>query len=229
MITAFLPCRAGSERISRKNTRPFAGYEGGLTAIKLEQLAACPEIDRIVLSTDDEEVISIARSLSEIGTKLAIDKRPQELCQSSTSTDDLIRYVPSVIPVGTVLWTHVTSPLVQPARYSEIAKAYRSALENGTHDSLMTVTPIREFLWTERGAWNYDREREKWPRTQTLRPVYAVNNAAFVLEAQLMAETLDRIGESPFLFELDAVESTDIDWPEQFDLAEVLFMRHLGT
>ena len=38
MITAFIPCRAGSERIAKKNTKLFAGKEGGLLAIKLEQL-----------------------------------------------------------------------------------------------------------------------------------------------------------------------------------------------
>ena len=46
-VIAFLPCRKGSERVKEKNTRSFAGIEGGLTKIKLDQLIACPEIDEI--------------------------------------------------------------------------------------------------------------------------------------------------------------------------------------
>ena len=34
MITAFLPCRKGSQRIPDKNVKPFAGIEGGLLKIK---------------------------------------------------------------------------------------------------------------------------------------------------------------------------------------------------
>ncbi len=109
-ISVFLPCRAGSERVPKKNTRTFAGIEGGLLKIKLTQLISCRSIDSIVLSTNDEEVICIAESMRN--SKISIDRRPEYLATSSTSTDDLVKYVPSVISDGAVLWTHVTSPFV---------------------------------------------------------------------------------------------------------------------
>lgn len=43
-IIAFIPARAGSERVTYKNTRPFAGFEGGLLELKLNQLARVPEV-----------------------------------------------------------------------------------------------------------------------------------------------------------------------------------------
>ena len=36
-IAFFLPTRKGSERVVNKNTRTFAGVEGGILKIKLQQ------------------------------------------------------------------------------------------------------------------------------------------------------------------------------------------------
>ena len=57
-INCFLPCRKGSERVVQKNTRKFGKYEFGLTELKLKQLLDTPEIDSVILSTDDDEVLS---------------------------------------------------------------------------------------------------------------------------------------------------------------------------
>ena len=109
-VIAFLPCRQGSQRVKNKNIKSFAGVEDGLIYIKLSQLLDVESIEQIVVSTNDLEVKRIARSFSN--TKIIIDDRPEELASSSTSTDDLINYVPSIIASGTVLWTHVTSPFI---------------------------------------------------------------------------------------------------------------------
>jgi CMP-N-acetylneuraminic acid synthetase len=223
MITAFLPCRAGSQRVPLKNTRPFAGVQDGLLGIKLQQLLECDAVDRIVLSTNDDVVIEIAARLAGNDARLAIDVRPDELCTSETSTDDLIAYVPSVIRSGDILWTHVTSPMVTSGDYSAMIEAYRAGLTRGSSDSLMAVTPIQQFLWSTSGPLNYDREIERWPRTQTLEKIYAVNSAAFILNQHLMAGLKDRVGARPLYFELDEWTAFDVDWPQQFNIAETLY------
>jgi CMP-N-acetylneuraminic acid synthetase len=228
MITAFLPCRAGSERVPKKNTRPFAGYSTGLIGLKLEQLAACAEIDRILLSTNDPEVIAIATDASVVIPKLEIDLRPDHLCTPQTSTDELIAYVPDRIDRGVVLWTHVTSPMVDAAAYSEMIAEYTTAVADGESDSLMSVTGLRTFLWTATGPLNYDRAVEKWPRTQTLQTLYSVNSAAFMIDVELMRGLQDRVGRSPKLFEMTEAQGFEIDWEEQFALAEVIYQSALG-
>ena len=102
--------RKGSERVANKNTKDFAGISGGLTYIKLGQLLEVEEISSITVSTDDERVKEIASAFQS--NRIKIIDRPAALASSSTSTDDLIRYVPSVIEEGNVLWTHVTSCLL---------------------------------------------------------------------------------------------------------------------
>lgn len=220
MITVFLPCRKGSERVKNKNTRPFAGVIGGLVRIKLEQLIQVTGIDHIVLSTNDEEVKAIGRSLAH--PKIHIDGRPEHLATSRTSTDELIVYVPSIIATGTVLWTHVTSPFIGASDYAEMIAVYQKALGEG-HDSLMTVTKLQKFLWNEHGPINYDREQEKWPRTQTLPPLYEIDSGAFMAEIEVYQHFQDRVGQKPKLFVQEEQKSFDIDWEENFRMAEMIW------
>lgn len=63
-IAFFLPTRKGSERVKNKNTRPFAGIEGGLIENKIRQLLCCEKIDEIILSTNDETCMKVAKNVS---------------------------------------------------------------------------------------------------------------------------------------------------------------------
>ena len=222
-ISVFLPCRAGSERVPHKNTRTFANVEGGLLKIKLQQLVACNAIDSIVLSTNDEEVIQLAETVSS--DKIRIDRRPEHLATSSTSTDDLVKYVPTIITEGAVLWTHVTSPFIDGKIYEEAIDAYKNALSKGNHDSLMSVTALRTFIWNKEGAVNYDRNKEKWPRTQTIEPLYEINSGIFLADIDIYRNLEDRIGKKPFLFENNDIDSFDIDWEEDFFIAEAIYNK----
>ncbi len=220
MITVFLPCRAGSQRIPKKNTRSFCGIEGGLLRIKLKQLLDIKMVDQIVLSTNDDEVIDIAKGISD---KINIDIRPEYLASSSTSTDDLIKYVPTIINEGHVLWTHVTSPFLTEAHYQQAIKDYQLLLKEGIYDSLMSVNKVKSFLWDSKGSINYDRSLEKWPRTQTIQDVYEINSGIFLNSIANYLKFGDRIGQSPMFFETAGYASFDIDWPHDFDLAELIF------
>lgn len=222
IITAFLPCRRGSERVPRKNIRPFAGVPHGLIEIKLQHLLGCDSIDSVVLSTNDDEILDFAISLQH--PKLVLHKRAEHLSSSSTSTDEMVGHARSLVPEGHILWTHVTSPFVTAGHYAEIIAAYRAALAQG-YDSLMTTTLLHAFLWNEAGPVNYDRAVEKWPRTQTLTPLHEVNSAVFLAPCEVYDSCADRIGAWPMLHPLDKLVAMDIDWEEDFMLAEQLYQR----
>jgi CMP-N-acetylneuraminic acid synthetase len=228
-VVAFLPCRKGSERVPLKNIRPFGPFSHGLIEIKLRQLLSCGAIDRVVLSTNDDEILSLANDLC-VGDRLVIHRRDESLCSSATSTDDLVAHAAKlIVPLSAechILWTHVTSPFVTAWHYAEIIAEYAQALSQG-HDSLMTTTPLHSFLWSESGPINYDRAVEKWPRTQTLIPVQEVNSAGFLAPASIYASHNDRIGPHPKLFPLDRMVSLDIDWEEDFMIAEQLLVHGL--
>ena len=224
-VIAFLPCRAGSQRVPQKNTRPFADRPDGLLGIKLEQLLACTAIDEVILSTNDEAVIAIAQPwLAAHEGRMRLDRRPDHLCASSTRTDDVVEYVPSIIPEGDVLWTHVTSPFFGAEDYAAAIAAFRAARAAGTHDSLLGVTELKTFIWNRDGhPINYDRAQEKWPRTQTLTPLYEVNSAIFIAPVSVYRACDDRVGEHPLIYSIPKDKTVDVDWEEDFVIAAELW------
>lgn len=218
-VNVFLPMRAGSERVPKKNTKTFAKVYGGLCKIKLEQLIKCDLVETIFVSTNDPEVIDISNGMNS--KKIKVILRPNELASSSTSTDDLIRYVPEIMPDGHILWTHVTSPFIGPDIYKKIIETYLKNL--GYFDSLMTVTKIQKFIWNESEPVNYDCNVEKWPRTQTIDPLWEVNSGAFLTSKVTYEYNKDRIGDKPYLFQLSGEVAFDIDWLPDFKIAEALY------
>ena len=218
-LSVFLPCRKGSQRVPKKNIKSFAGYKNGLVELKLKQLNNVNEIDCIVLSTDDEQIIKFANSLNN--SKIKVHKRESSLASNEASTDNLVSHALSLIPKGDILWTHVTSPFINSKLYRDIIKKYFSVL-NKEYDSLMTVTSIRSFLWNYKGPINYSRRIEKWPRTQTLNPLFEVNSGIFLANAEIYKKENDRIGSKPFLYELNKFEGFDIDENEDFEIANIL-------
>lgn len=225
-ISVFLPCRAGSERVQDKNVRPFAGMEGGLVKLKLSQLSKVHQIHKIYLSTNDSQVISVAQSMGI--NNLIIHRREESLATNQTSTDSLVGHANSLIKEEHILWTHVTSPFFDEISLSRVINKYFEARRSG-YDSLMTAKKIHGFLWQDGKPFNYDRSFEKWPRTQTIKPVYEVDSAAFIAPKSTYEELSDRIGSCPYIYESTELESFDIDWPSQFALAERLFADKIGA
>ena len=86
MRLAVIPARGGSKRIPRKNIRPFAGRPMIAHAIAGAQAAGV--FDRIVVSTDDDEIAGIARAL---GAELPF-KRPAELAHDHAGTVEVVAH-----------------------------------------------------------------------------------------------------------------------------------------
>ena len=81
MIVAVIPARGGSKRIPRKNIRPFAGKP--IIAYSIAAARQCGLFDRIIVSTDDEEIAGVAR---DFGAETPF-RRPPELSDDHTGTD----------------------------------------------------------------------------------------------------------------------------------------------
>ena len=133
---SFLPQKWQWEN-HKKNIKKIAEYNNGLIEIKLIQLCSSKKIQKILLSTNDQEIIDYAISLNS--KKILIDKRANQLSSSTTTTDELIKYTSTLINNAHILWTHVTSPFVTSERYDEMISKYLLSLEKG-FDSLMAVT-----------------------------------------------------------------------------------------
>lgn len=222
MITAFLPCRAGSKRVPNKNTKPFGAYEGGLLELKLRHLVDTPSIDRIFVSSNDQKVLDYATAFSATVAKpFEIVRRPEELSVDDC-LDALIGYVGQQIPEGEVLWTHVTSPLFDAACYQEFIESYVAAKKNDQCDSALTVDEHQTFVYRRGQVDSHDPSVKKWPRTQDLEPYFLVNSAAFIIPGELMRSMNDRVGHKPYLYVTPQLKGYDVDIQAQFDVAQTL-------
>tara|TARA_B100000795_G_scaffold234805_1_gene194152 strand:+ start:20518 stop:21207 length:690 start_codon:yes stop_codon:yes gene_type:complete len=224
-ITFFLPCRSGSERVIDKNTKDFAGINGGLLFLKLKQLLELKYTINIILSTNDNKVIEIGKSFND--SRITIDERPESLCLSSTKVKDLINYVPKIVKTSHVFWLHVTTPFVGPEIYEDAISKYFLKLEEG-FDSIMSVSKCNSFLWDseKRETINFDRNHG-YPRTQDLKGLYEINHAFYAMSIKNYLRFKDRIGTNPYLYQLSKVNGFDIDEEDDFKISEQIFKNKL--
>lgn len=220
----FLPTRKGSERVKNKNTRPFAGIEGGILRVKLQQLLQVERVKDIIVSTNDPETIEVAQSFGS--DRIKVIERPEYLCLSSTVIEDFINYIPTVVDAEHIFWVHATAPFADKEVLESALDAYeQQVLESKQYDSLLSVTKIQQFLWSDKQnkCVNYDRSQVKWPRTQDLEPLYEINHAFYINSKENYLKYHDRIGMKPMMFELDKIHSFDIDWDDDFELAQIIY------
>lgn len=222
-VAFFLPARSGSERVHDKNTRPFAGIPGGLMQNKMLQLVNTALIDEIILSTNDEKCIAIASEFT-YDSRVKILRRPDSLCLSSTNLQDLIAYVPSVTDADYIVWGHVTTPLAGPAEYDLGVEMFFRKMQEG-FDSLVGVKELKNYLLDKTGRVVNNTTSLPWPRTQDLEPLYLINHTMFIASRQTYVTDRNRVGRKPYLHVMDEIHSFDIDWEDDFVIAEALYSR----
>jgi len=225
-LTVFLPTRKGSQRVKNKNTKPFGGYAGGLLELKLKQLSKL-DVDQVIFSTNDELSIAFAEKMIQDFPILKIDIRPNHLASSTANLSDLIAYVGEIVMTEHILWTHVTSPMVDDKTYIDAINKYKSALETG-YDSLMSVTSFKNFLWNEDRKDIINRSSNnniRWPQTQDLEDLYEINSAIFIAPKKIYRKNLDRLGNKPYLYKMSKIESVDVDWEDDFKIAEAVYEK----
>ena len=216
-VKIFLPCRSGSQRVKNKNIKKFHKYKFGLFELKIKQLIKIKQLKKIIVSTDDYNIIKYLKKLNHNNIECNI--RPKYLSNSSTKTDELIVYASKLFDTNDhILWTHVTSPFFDHKEYEKAIKLYKKNLKK--NDSLMGVTKIQDYIYYKNKPINFNPKKVKWPNTQTLKKLFIVNNTIFLSSKKNYIKYNNRIGRNPFLMEIKKIKSFDIDWPEDFKIAE---------
>ena len=145
-------------------------------------------------------------------------KRDKKFDAPTARNNDIIESFMELVDADHYVLAHATSPFT-PVESIEKCIA---AVCSGAYDSAFTVKRILAFLWKDSKAYNY--VPEDVPRTQDLEPLYAETNGAFVLPRDIFIKYKLRTGIAPYLCEISALESVDIDYPEEFELANAIYM-----
>lgn len=208
-ITAIIPVRAGSTRLKNKNIAPFAGTN--LLVNKINQLKQVKEIDRIVVSSDSDLMLSMAKAVGA-----DTHKRGVEFCDEKTKTfGEVVRHIAESVDGDDILWATCTSPLVSPKDYRKAITAYYDALKSG-YDSLMSVESFKRYIWNEEGPLNYELGLKHVP-SQQLPTLYFVTDGILMAPRQKMIEWAYFHGRYPYKFLVNKRTGCDID--DGLDLA----------
>jgi N-acylneuraminate cytidylyltransferase len=143
----------------------------------------------------------------------------------TTNLKDLIEYVPSITDAKHILWGHVTTPLFDSSDYDRAIATYLLKITEG-FDSLISVVEFNNFLLNKKGVVVNNTTSLPWPRTQDLETLYEINHAVFLTNIENYFINKNRIGDKPYLFVTDKLKSVDIDWEEDFKLAEILYEKN---
>ena len=113
MNVAIIPARGGSKRIPRKNIREFAGKP--MIAWSIEAARASDCFNRIIVSTEDEEIAEVAR---QWGAEVPF-MRPAELADDHTATIPVIAHAIEWLSEhgqapDQVCCVYATAPFTQP-------------------------------------------------------------------------------------------------------------------
>jgi N-acylneuraminate cytidylyltransferase len=97
------------------------------------------------------------------------------------------------------------------------------------YDSLVGVTELKNFLLSKDGELINNTTDIPWPRTQDLEAIYPINHTIFLAKREVYVEQRNRIGKKPMLHIMDEMHSFDIDWPDDFTIAEIIYQNLYGN
>jgi len=219
-IVALVPMRHHSQRVPGKNYRPLAGKP--LFHHIINTLLSVPEIADIVVDTDSPEVIA---SLQKHFPTVKVLERPDDLRADEIAMNEILAYDTAQEPAEFYLQTHSTNPLLKA---DTISSAIQTLITNyPAYDSLFAVTRLQTRLWDQLGrAINHNPAILL--QTQDLPPVYEENSCIYIFQRDTLLSRRNRIGERPFLFEIEAAEAWDIDEVLDFEITEFLMRRKGG-
>ena len=215
-IKALVAVRSGSMRVKNKNLRPFAG--SSLLEVKLQQLLRIPNLDGVVVNSDDAQMLQIAR---DMGCEAV--KRDPYYASNRVSMSEVYACMAAQMEADVIAYINVTNPLLGDETIIEAIEKYRELAAEGTYDSLNSAHLVKEFLFFENQPINYDLKHQ--PRSQDLPDIAALNFAVNIISREKMISGKNVVGQRPYIYLIDEVEGTDIDNPIDFDFAEFVYRR----
>lgn len=219
-IVAFVPMRHSSERVKGKNYRLFAGRP--LYHYIVENLLSCDKISEVVIDTDSPDIMQDCQRHFPLVRLL---ERPAHLRAGTVPMNDVLLNSVQQVPADFYVQTHSTNPLLSVL---SIVGAVEMFLSNyPLYDSLFTVTKLQVRLWDVL-ARAINHNPAILLRTQDLPVVYEENSCLYIFTKDMLLTKHNRIGNRPYLFEIDKREATDIDEEIDFQLAEALYKLQKG-
>lgn len=212
-ILAIIPARGGSKGIPRKNVRLLNGKP--LISYSIDNARECDLISDIVVTTDDEEILSIAKLKNIYSIE-----RNTELAGDNITLDPVV--YDAVLKMeqlknkryDVVITLQATSPLLQA---DTLEKAIDSFLNNGK-DTYISAVNKPHLSWSKNNSGYFPKYTQRLNRQQ-LHPNYIETGAFFITKREYIKPN-SRMGKEVSIFEVPEEQSVDIDSANDWIICE---------
>jgi N-acylneuraminate cytidylyltransferase len=233
-IHAIIPARGGSKGIPRKNIKLLGGHP--LLAYSIAACKMSENIDRIIVSTEDEEIAAIAR---QYGAEIPF-MRPVEHSKDTSTDVDFLKHFFKNIDAEEVALVRPTTPLRNPYIMDEIVELYfaeKEEISGFRSVNQLNESPYKLFQVIEgrcRGFFkdfNGIKEYSNLPR-QTFPMAYEANGHLDIVKKETVEKGTTfgtEIGAhvGPSVIDIDSIE--DFKYAEyQLATQENILVKHLG-
>lgn len=214
-----IPARGGSKRLPKKNVLNLKGKP--LISWSIEAGLRSRYIDKLVVSSEDEEILSIAAE-HEVETLI----RPDELADDKTSSFDTIKHtLDNSKEYDYIVLLQATSPL---RNQTHIDKAIE-LLEEKNADAIVSVRETdHNPLWSNTiddslSMKGFLQDHVSNKRSQDLEKYYELNGAIYICKvSKLLKEKGFFLKDNIYAFKMDRKSSIDIDEKIDLKIAEAL-------
>jgi len=224
-VLALINARGGSKGIPGKNIKVLCGKPLIGWTIDAAKKARC--VDRVVVSTDDEKIASLA---AQLGADVPFI-RPPELAADETPSMAPVLHAIEQLPVYD--WLLLLQP-TSPLRTHTDIEAIWHLCQDQNAPSAVSVTEAGKHPY-----WMYQRDsaqrlqpfikgRPDLTRRQDLPPAYALNGALYLARTDWLLERRDFIGPETLAYIMPPERSVDLDTPQDWRWVEFLMELENG-
>lgn len=224
-VLAIVPARGGSKGVKRKNLRDLGGKP--LINWTLDAAKESKFIDKVVVSTEDEEIRNVA-----LENNVEVINRPKELALDSSPTIEAIlhvldnlkdrKYIPDY-----VMLLQCTTPF---RNSQDIDNAIKKFIESiNVADSLISVTENENIpYWLKKIDNNgllsdfikYDKN--KFVRRQDFEKLYKLNGAIYMTKIECLYKNRSFESAKSIAYKMNDKSSIDIDTETDLKYAQFI-------
>jgi CMP-N,N'-diacetyllegionaminic acid synthase len=231
-VVALVPARSGSERVPGKNVRPLAGHP--LLAYAIETALESGVAQRVVVSTDSEEIAEIARWY---GAEVPF-LRPPEYATATSPDVEWLSFTLERLPETYDLFAIVraTNPFRGP---DAVRRGLEQLLATAEADSVRAVELAKQHpgkMWvldgrTMQPLLDQSHLEQAWHagQYQALPEVYVQNSALEIAWTRVVSQTGTREGRVVAPFLTSGYEGFNVDDEEDWERAKALVRSGAGT
>ncbi len=219
-ILAIIPARGGSKGIPQKNIKDLCGKP--LIAYSIEAALQAKSVDRVIVSTDDQEIAEVSR---QYGAEVI--QRPDDISGDFASSEAALLHVLEELDQeegcrpDLLVFLQCTSPLTLPV---DIDGTVQSLIDQGA-ETAFAAAPFHYFLWSvgsEGEACGINHDKKKRLMRQQRDDQFVEAGAVYAMKAPDFLEEKHRFFGKTVLYEIPEERCFEIDEPVDLLIAEQL-------